>query len=112
VWHSKNPERMRRLLGAFSAHAPFPDLPSILAAALRRAGLQPLRQRAVPILNLSYNDNCFSRWLAKMIARDSVNRGVTADDAQAWLAEFASLEEQGEYFFCSAPVLTEAVRIS
>jgi arsenite methyltransferase len=112
VWHSKNPERMRRLLGAFSAHAPFPDLPSILAAALRRAGLQPLRQRAVPILNLSYNDNCFSRWLAKIIARDAVNRGVTADDAQAWLAEFAFLEEQGEYFFCSAPVLTEAVRIS
>jgi arsenite methyltransferase len=112
VWHSQNPERMRRLLGAWSAHAPYPDLPSILAAALRKAGLQPVRQRAVPILNLSYNDNCFSKWLAKMVARYVVDRGVTADEAKAWLAEFATLEERGEYFFCSAPVLTEAVRIS
>ena len=112
MWHSQNPERMRRLLGAWSAHAPYPDLPSILAAALRKAWLQPLRQRALLIINMSYNDNCFSKWLAKMVARYAVNREATADEANAWLAEFASLEERGEYFFCSAPVLTEAVRIS
>jgi len=111
VWHSENSELMRRVLDAWSAHAPYPNLPSILAAALRNAGLQPVRQRAVPILNMSYNDNCFSTWLAKMVARYVVDRGVTADEAKAWLAEFVTLEERGEYFFCCAPVLTEAVRI-
>jgi len=112
VWHSENPERMRRLLGAWSAHAPYPDLPSILAAALRKAGLQPVRQRAVSILNTSYNDNCFSTWLAKMVARYAVDRGITADEAKAWLAEFTTLEQRSEYFFSSTPVVTEAVRVS
>src|SRR5579864_3044601 len=36
VWHSEQPERMQRVLAAFSAHAPHPDLPAILAAALRK----------------------------------------------------------------------------
>jgi arsenite methyltransferase len=112
VWHSENPERMRRLLGTWSGHAPYPDLPSILAAALRKAGVQPVRQRAVPILNTSYNENCFSTWLAKMVARYAVNRGVTAEEARNWLSEFAILEQRGEYFFSSTPVLTEAVKVS
>ena len=61
---------------------------------------------------MSYNDNSFSTWLAKMIARYAGNRGVSADDAKAWLAELATLEGRGEYFFCSTPVLTEAVKIA
>jgi ubiquinone/menaquinone biosynthesis C-methylase UbiE len=110
VWHSENSERMRRVLDAWSAHAPYPDLPSVLVAALRKAGLQPVHQRAVPIINTSYNDNCFSTWLAKMVARYVVDRGIARDEAKDWLAEFAILEQRGEYFFCSTPVLTEAVR--
>ena len=111
VWHSQNPERMRRILDAWSGHATYPDLPSILPAVLRKAGIQPVHQRAVPIMNASYNQNCFSTWLAKMIARYAVSRGVAADEASAWLGEFASLEERGEYFFCSTPVLTEAIKV-
>lgn len=112
VWHSEDPQRMRRALGTWSAHAIYPDLPSILAPALRKLGFKPIRQRAVPILNLSCNDNSFSTWLAKMISRYAVDRGVNADEAKTWLAEFAALEERGEYFFSSTPVLTEAVRAS
>jgi arsenite methyltransferase len=111
VWHSQSAERMRRLLGAWSAHACYPDLPFILAAELRRAGLQPVRQRAVPILNTSYSENSFSTWLAKIVARYVVDRGITADEAKDWLTEFTILEQRGEYFFCSTPVLTEAVRV-
>lgn len=112
VWHSRHPERMERVLAAWAAHAPHLDLPAILAAELRKAGLQPLRQWPIPVLNMSYNENSFSYWVAKMIARFVASRrAVTNEEADAWLAEFESLEAEAEYFFCSTPILTEAMRV-
>jgi hypothetical protein len=39
-------------------------------------------------------------------------QAVPAAEAEAWLNEFAALEQQGAYFFCSMPILTEAVKIA
>jgi hypothetical protein len=112
VWYSGHPERMKRVLAAWAEHALYPDLPAIFAAELRKAGLRPLRQRPVPVLNMSYNENSFSYWLAKMVARFVGGRQtVRKEEADAWLAEFKMLETEGEYFFCSTPVLTEAMRV-
>jgi hypothetical protein len=36
---------------------------------------------------------------------------LTKEEADAWLAEFTSLETAAEYFFCSTPILTEAMRV-
>src|SRR5580704_16532713 len=55
VWHSEDAPRMQRVLTAWAPHTPCRDLPGILVAGLRRAGIQPLRQTAIPILNSSYN---------------------------------------------------------
>jgi hypothetical protein len=66
--------RRRRVMDAFLAHAPYPDLPAILSPALRKAGFQPIRQRAVPIVNMSYTENSFSTLVAKMIAGYVVGR--------------------------------------
>jgi arsenite methyltransferase len=112
VWHSRRPERMRRMLAAVSEHAPWPDLPAVLAAELRKAGLRPLSQRPVAVLNRSYNENSFGYWLARVVAPYVVGRGaVTTEEGGAWLAEFDELENEDEYFFCSTPVLTEALRV-
>jgi SAM-dependent methyltransferase len=113
VWHSEHPERMRRVMNAFFAHAPYVDLPAILSPALRKAGLQPIHQRAVPIINMSYTENSFSTLVAKMIAPYVVGRGaVTSEEANDWLAEFAVLEAKGEYFYSATPILTEATKLS
>jgi ubiquinone/menaquinone biosynthesis C-methylase UbiE len=113
VWHSDQPERMQRVLAAFAAHALYPDLPALLAARLRRVGLQPLRQTPVPVLNMSYHANSFSYWLARMIRAFVVGRqGVTEVEAGAWLNEFEELERKGEYFFTSTPIITEAIKVS
>lgn len=113
VWHSEHPERMRRMLAAFMDHAPYPDLPATLAARLRRSGLQTLRQTPMPILNMSYNENGFSYWLARLVRGFSAGRqSITEEEANVWLQEFEELEKQGAYFFCSTPILTEAVRLS
>ena len=100
-------------MDAFLAHAPYPDLPAILAPALRKAGFQPIRKRAVPIVNTSYTENSFSTLVAKMIAGYVVGReAVTSEEANDWLAEFAALEESGEYFYSATPIITEAIKVS
>jgi ubiquinone/menaquinone biosynthesis C-methylase UbiE len=112
VWHSENAERMQRVLIGFAPHTPCRDLPSILAARLRRAGIQPLRQTAIPILNTSYNRASFSHWVAQVIRPFVVSRqNVTQEEAAEWFNEFAKLEESGAYFFCITTVLTEAVKV-
>ena len=113
VWHSENAPRMRRVLTAWEPHKPCLNLPSILASRLRRAGLQPLRQTAIPVLNTSYNPACFSYWVAQSIRHVVMSRqSVTDEDAAEWFDEFAELEERGAYFFSLTPVLTEAVKVS
>jgi ubiquinone/menaquinone biosynthesis C-methylase UbiE len=111
VWHSTQPERMQRVLTAFAAHAPYPDLPAILGARLRQGGLHPMRQTPVPILNTSYNANRLSYWTARLVVPFVQSRqAIPADEAAAWFQEFETLEGQGAYFFCVTPILTEAVK--
>jgi ubiquinone/menaquinone biosynthesis C-methylase UbiE len=112
VWHSEDAPRMQRVLTAWAPHTPCRDLPGILVAGLRRAGIQPLRQTAIPILNSSYNPTSFSYWVAQVIKPFVVSRrSVTEEEAAEWFDELAKLEENGAYFFCITPVLTEAVKV-
>jgi arsenite methyltransferase len=112
VWHSENAPRMQRVLAAWAPHTPCQNLPSILASRLRRAGIQPLRQTPVPILNTSYNPASFSYWVARVIRPFVVSRQTITDpEAAEWFDEFDNLEENEAYFFCLTPVLTEAVKV-
>ena len=112
MWHSENAPRMQRVLAAWAPHTPCRDLPRLLGAGLRRAGLQPLRQTPIPILNTSYNPARFSYWVAQIIRRFIVSsQTVTEEEAAEWFDEFAKLEKNGAYFFCITPVLTEAVNV-
>jgi ubiquinone/menaquinone biosynthesis C-methylase UbiE len=113
VWYSEDAPRMQRVLSAFAPHIPCTDLPAILGARLRRAGIQPLRQTAIPILNTSYNPASFSYWVARVIRPFVVGRqSLAEEEAAEWFDEFAKLEETGAYFFCITPVLTEAVKMA
>jgi ubiquinone/menaquinone biosynthesis C-methylase UbiE len=113
VWHSEDAPRMRRVLTAWAPHVPCSNLPSILAARLRLAGMLPLRQTAIPIVNTSYNAATISYWAAQLIRPFVVTRqSVTDEEATAWFDEFAKLEENGAYFFSITPILTEAVKVA
>jgi ubiquinone/menaquinone biosynthesis C-methylase UbiE len=113
VWHSENASRMQRVLRAWAPHTPCLNLPSILAARLRQAEIQPLRQTAIPILNTSYNPACFSYWVARAIKPFVASRGsVTEQEAAEWLEEFTALEDDGAYFFCITPIMTEAIKVA
>jgi SAM-dependent methyltransferase len=112
VWHSEDAPRMQRILAAYAPHTPCRDLPTILAARLYRAGIQPLRQVPIPILNNSYNPASFSFWAARVVRGFVAGRhGVADQEGGAWLDEFERLEESGGYFFSITPILTEAIKV-
>jgi arsenite methyltransferase len=113
VWHSENAPRMQRVLAAWAGHISCQNLPAILAPGLRQAGLQPLRQIPIPILNTSYNPASFSYWVAQVVRPFVVSRQmVSNEEAAEWFDEFPRLEESGAYFFTLTPVLTEAVKVA
>jgi arsenite methyltransferase len=111
VWHSENPARMRRVLEAFDAHCPFPNLSSVLPDRLRAAGFQVARQIPMPVLNTTFGDTSLSRWLAPLISTYAAAQGgIPREEAEAWIAEFDDLEKRGAYWFASLPMVTEAIK--
>jgi arsenite methyltransferase len=112
VWHSTQPDRMRRILREWNEHAPFPDLPAMLPASLKRAGFAELRQTPVPVLNVSYDVTTFSYWIARLIKAFLAGRAsIRGEEIKSWFAEFDELQARGEYFYCSTPVITQAVKL-
>jgi hypothetical protein len=78
----------------------------------RRATSAPA-VRGVPRINRSYHGHSFSYGVARLMQAFVVGRqAVTAAEAEAWLQEFNALEQQGAYFFCLTPILTEAVKVA
>ncbi len=72
-----------------------------------------VRQKTLPILNTSYNESSLSYWAAKLIKPFVAGNGlVDGSDAEAWFEEFEKLEDEGAYFFCLTPIITEAHKVS
>jgi hypothetical protein len=73
-----------------------------MAYRLVDAGFRIDGASVFPVLNLQYDDDSFSKGLARAI-RDFVGRknDVSADDLNEWHSEFERLSEAGRYFFSS-----------
>ncbi|HWO09021.1 MAG TPA: hypothetical protein VNN80_06060, partial [Polyangiaceae bacterium] len=85
---------------AFDAHAAWPDLPRVLPATLRRAGLELERCEAVPFVTLQYHANTYVYGVARFIHQFVIkNGGVAVEEANAWLAELDTLEAERSFFY-------------
>jgi arsenite methyltransferase len=71
-----------------------------MACKLVNAGFRFDGASVFPILNLKYDDDNYSKGLAKGI-RDFVGRkkDVSADNLNEWHSEFEHMSETGRYFF-------------
>lgn len=98
VWHSRDPERMLRVLAAWNEHLADPYLPRRLPGLLRGAGLEPADHAVIPILNHGTDQDTYSAGLIGIVAAYVAGRGgVTEADAAAWEQDLAGLGE--DYFF-------------
>jgi arsenite methyltransferase len=99
VWHSSNPQRMRRVLAAWNEHLADAHLPRRLNRLLTEAGFTVARCEVVPLLNSSYHPQTYSAGLIGFIAGFVPGRaGLTVDEVEAWRAD---LEALGLDYFCS-----------
>lgn len=102
AWHSRAPDRMAGMMKSWRAHCAHPNLARSLANRLTRAGFRLEEASVFPILNLSWDDNAYSKGLAELISNFVAARGdVPAEEPGKWLDEFPELDQSGQYFFSS-----------
>lgn len=110
-WNSCEPARMQQVLGAWNAHAPFPNLPAVLRALLLQSGFEEVRQSSISVLNTTYDANAFSYWLSRLIAAFVVQRQLVPQQvAEEWLQDLAHVRDHDEYVFSSTAIISCAKR--
>ncbi|MGA9668333.1 MAG: methyltransferase domain-containing protein [Terracidiphilus sp.] len=109
VWEAEDRGRAEKILSAWDEHLADPYLPRRLARLLTDCGFDV---RVVePYTVTSLGSEPFPAGLAKMIAEFVPGRrGITAEDATAWLADLAALHASGRYFFSVSAFLFLATR--
>jgi arsenite methyltransferase len=112
VWHTADRALHARVMAAWEEHLVHPRLPRTLAGTVRRAGFTVTGQHVVPLLNTELHEDTYSANTMHLIARFVAGRqGLTADDADAWVADLHARAAEGDYFFSLNRycVLAEAV---
>jgi len=100
VIHTENPARMARVLAAWDEHFVHAGLPRVLSRQLRDAGFALRHRRVIPMFNPEYHDDAYGKGLLGIMASFAAGRrGVSREEADAWLAEFSDLGRQGRFFF-------------
>jgi arsenite methyltransferase len=96
------PDRMARIMKSWRAHCAHANLPRSLAHRLESVGFRLDGASVFPILNLSWDDDAYSKGLAELIRNFVATRGdVPAEEPGKWLDEFPELHQGGQYFFSS-----------
>lgn len=98
VWHSSDPERMRRVLAAWDEHLADPHLPRRLTGLLEDAGFAVDEVRVIPLLNTRYAPDNYGAGLIGFVSGFVPGHGVTEDEAAAWAEDLRSL---GRDYFLS-----------
>lgn len=92
--------RHARIMTAWEEHLAHPRLPRVLAPLLRAAGFTVTGQHVIPILNTEHSPDTYSVPTLSLVAAFVAGRqGLTADDAEAWLADLRARAAEGAYFF-------------
>ena len=100
VWHTSDRDRHARVMSAWQEHLTDPWLPRTLARRLESAGLFVEHREVLVLFNPAFGPRTFSAGMMQLIANFVPGRrGVTPQEAAAWLADLQDLGTRGEYFF-------------
>lgn len=109
IWHSDSPYRMAAVMKSWEAHCAHPRLPRSLSERLRGAGFVLDSVSVLPILNMEWSDDKYSKGLSELVRVFVRQRGdVGESDLAAWAEELPRMSSEGRYFFSSARFIFEA----
>jgi arsenite methyltransferase len=98
VWHSSDPDRMRRVLAVWDEHLVDPHLPRRLTGQLAAAGFAVTHRSAISLFNAGYDENTYSAKLIGFVSAFVPGRGgLSEDDVHAWAHDLTSLGNN--YYF-------------
>jgi SAM-dependent methyltransferase len=99
-WHSSEPARMQRVLGAWDKHLVHPSLPRTLGPAMRSAGFDQVEMEGHSFASATFDPETYGAATMRFIEQFVPgHNGVTEDEATAWADEQRELGERGEYYF-------------
>jgi ubiquinone/menaquinone biosynthesis C-methylase UbiE len=99
VWHSSNPERMRRVLKIWEAHASDPFLPRTLSPRMERAGFKVIAQKIFTLYNPCYKEKTYSNRMIDLITPFVIENGnLSEEEAKLWAKELRNGSDY-DYFF-------------
>ena len=110
-WHSRDRERMARVLRAWDRQLTHPALPRTLAAALRAAGFADVRAEPHAFATIALDPETYGGRALAMV--ESFVTGLDAESAllaKDWAAEQRELAARGEYYFSVTQVCFSAAR--
>jgi arsenite methyltransferase len=97
--HSEDPARNERVLRTWDEHLAHRTVPRTLAAELRAAGFEEVSMSAHPFATLGDDPDSWAAALVPFIGSFVAERsGVSADEAEAWVAEQRQLRERGDFY--------------
>jgi arsenite methyltransferase len=110
-WHSRDPERMARVLRAWDRHLTHPALPRTLAPMLRDAGFADVRAEPHAFATTEPDPETYGgRALALVEGYVSGIDAEWAALAKQWAADQRELAARGEYFFSVTQFCFSATR--
>src|SRR4051812_2349030 len=87
-WHSDDPARMKRVLGAWDRHLTHPSLPRTLAANMREAGLADVQAEGHTFATIEGDPETYGAAAVSVIEKYVAGREeVGPDEAAAWARE-------------------------
>lgn len=100
VWHSNNPERMKKILQVWDQHLVDPYLPRSLMARLAKTGFRQECQTIIPLFNPEFAEDTFSNRMIDLIGSFVKGRqGVALQEVDDWAADLRQQGKLQNYFF-------------
>ena len=110
-WHSHDPARMERALGAWDEHLADPSLPRTLAPRMRAIGFEDVAMEGHAFATAEFTPDAYGSAVLPLIA----DYLATVDafgpsEAEAWAQEQRELAERDEFYFACMQFCFSATR--
>ncbi len=101
VVHSSDTDLTEKIVSAWDAAVPNPQLPARLLPLCRETGFDDIQIEAIPLISTDANPDGFSMSALSQCAADAIAQDrISEAQGAAWLGELCDLYAESRFFFC------------